>query len=336
MTSLPISVVVPAYNAEAFIGTTLASVLAQTRLPAEIIVVDDGSTDRTGEIAGALGARVVRQPNRGPAGARNGGLAAATQPWIAFIDADDVWFPRKLELQWAAKDLAPQASLIFSDYEILTEIGALRRSAFEREPAFATLPRQPLGDGCAFVARGDLATMLVAGNFISPSTLLLSAELLARHDLTFDESVAYRGDYLVGEDYEWYLRLLRWTDAIVIERRLAQYRLFEGSRARLRHGDLHIGEMVVANPANYPAEAVDGFRRARPKKFREVGFRYLVGADTARAKQMLGRSLALDKTPRALALYLTAVFADNAFGRAILGRALPAWRSFKRATGIAR
>lgn len=95
-----ISAVIPAYNAEVFIADAIESVLAQTLEVAEIVVVDDGSSDRTAEIAaGFPRTRVVRQSNTGQAGARNNGIKAAKGDWIAFLDADDVWAPRKTEIQ---------------------------------------------------------------------------------------------------------------------------------------------------------------------------------------------------------------------------------------------
>lgn len=94
-----VSVVIPAYNAERFLQRALASVLAQTLCPAEIIVVDDGSKDRTAEVASQFGTavRYLRQENTGVSAARNHGINAACQNWIAFLDADDWWEPCRLE-----------------------------------------------------------------------------------------------------------------------------------------------------------------------------------------------------------------------------------------------
>lgn len=96
-----ISVVIPAYNAEPFIGRAIESVLAQTRPAAEIIIVDDGSNDATGDVVESFGARalLVRQENAGPSAARNHGTRLAQGEWIAFLDADDAWLPEKLEKQ---------------------------------------------------------------------------------------------------------------------------------------------------------------------------------------------------------------------------------------------
>ncbi len=105
-----ISVVIPVHNGARYLGEALESVSWQTLQPAEIIVVDDGSTDCSGAIAGAFaGVRVVQQVNSGPSVARNVGVAACSSEIIAFLDADDIWLPDKLELQLAA--LLEHASL---------------------------------------------------------------------------------------------------------------------------------------------------------------------------------------------------------------------------------
>src|SRR4051812_1301977 len=99
-----VSVIIPTYNSAALLAQAIASVLAQSVLPAEIIVVDDGSTDATEQLVQCHGSRVkyVRQRNQGVSAARNRGVASASGEFIAFLDADDVWHPRKLELQMAA------------------------------------------------------------------------------------------------------------------------------------------------------------------------------------------------------------------------------------------
>jgi glycosyltransferase involved in cell wall biosynthesis len=99
-----ISVIIPAYNVEGFIAEAIASVVGQTRLVQEILVVDDGSTDGTAawlrHIAGTEARlRILTSDRLGPSGARNVGLSAATQPIIAFLDADDVWPPDKIARQ---------------------------------------------------------------------------------------------------------------------------------------------------------------------------------------------------------------------------------------------
>lgn len=114
-TEAPLSVVVPTRNGERYIAECLESICGQTRPPREIFVVDDGSSDRGAEIASGFGPRVqiLRQEHSGVAAARNRGIAAATQPYLAFLDHDDVWTPRKTELQLAALAAEEEVAGVF-------------------------------------------------------------------------------------------------------------------------------------------------------------------------------------------------------------------------------
>jgi glycosyltransferase involved in cell wall biosynthesis len=111
----PVSVVVPMHDGERYVGESLDSIFAQTVMPAEVIVVDDGSTDGSAAIVERYGRGValLRQAQSGPAAARNRGIAAATQPLLAFLDHDDVWLPSKLETQLAALRARPDLDGVF-------------------------------------------------------------------------------------------------------------------------------------------------------------------------------------------------------------------------------
>jgi glycosyltransferase involved in cell wall biosynthesis len=96
-----VSIVIPAYNAGAYLRETLDSVMRSTLRDFEVIVIDDGSKDRTAEIASAFPSqvRVISQPNAGMSASRNRGVSMSDSEYIALLDSDDVWHPRKLELQ---------------------------------------------------------------------------------------------------------------------------------------------------------------------------------------------------------------------------------------------
>lgn len=121
-----ISVVIPAFNNERHLGRAIDSVLAQTRPAEELIVVDDGSTDRTGEVARAYGDKIryLRQENAGASAARNAGIRAAAGEWIAFLDADDEWLPDKLALQTEHLENHPELPWTCGNYiECLCQSG---------------------------------------------------------------------------------------------------------------------------------------------------------------------------------------------------------------------
>jgi len=99
-TDILVSVIIPVYNYGRYLGEAIGSVLSQTYRPLEIIVVDDGSDDDSAAVARSFPqVRYIRRANGGVAAARNTGLAAAQGGVIAFLDADDIWSPRKLEKQ---------------------------------------------------------------------------------------------------------------------------------------------------------------------------------------------------------------------------------------------
>src|ERR1039457_5279759 len=111
------SAVIPTYNRARFVGEAIDSILAQTRPVDEIIVVDDGSTDDTIErlkkYAPAI--RCVSQQNRGPSAARNRGIKEAHCDFVAFLDSDDLWIPRKIELQLDFFAQHPDIEFVFGN-----------------------------------------------------------------------------------------------------------------------------------------------------------------------------------------------------------------------------
>ncbi|MET0660065.1 MAG: glycosyltransferase [Steroidobacteraceae bacterium] len=127
-----VSVIIPAYNASATLDETLHSARAQTYSPLEIVVVDDGSTDATAAVASRHAAcdgrvRVLRRDHRGHAAARNTAIAAARGTLIAPLDADDLWRPRKIELQVAALQTGGQrVGLVYTWFASVDEKGRIR------------------------------------------------------------------------------------------------------------------------------------------------------------------------------------------------------------------
>jgi len=138
-----VSVVMPAFDVEDFIAEALESVLAQTYSPVEIVVVDDGSGDRTPEIAAAHGVRVVRQPHRGPAAARNAGLAIARGDYWTILDADDVMRPDGLERQVAHLEEHPELGIVFGLTEAFVADGEPRPPHFRGVWADGPFPWHP-------------------------------------------------------------------------------------------------------------------------------------------------------------------------------------------------
>jgi glycosyltransferase involved in cell wall biosynthesis len=191
-------VVIPCYNARPYIRETIQSVLAQTHPPAAIIVVDDGSTDGSGDVAASCGSavRVVRQPNAGECAARNTGIEQAQSEWIAFLDADDVWRPTKLQRQFEAVAAQPDALCVHTDYYVF---GGVRPAApTPRRPpngayAVEALVMDPLVNPSTSMIRAGLAERFPVG-VRQGGDMLFFASLALRPDMTF----AYVDEPLVG------------------------------------------------------------------------------------------------------------------------------------------
>lgn|SRR5574337_37784 len=162
-----VSVVVPAYNAAAFLRRAIDSVLGQTAVDLELLVVDDGSTDATLQLLAGYGERLqaIPQVNAGPAGARNRGLALARGRYIAFLDADDWWLPEKLGRQVALLDSRPEIGFCSTGTRVVHADGT------------------PAGDWpCGDIGASLLETLFMRGAVVSGST----SGVLARRELLLD------------------------------------------------------------------------------------------------------------------------------------------------------
>lgn len=174
-----ISVIIPAFNAARYLREALASVHAQTLQPYEIIVVDNASTDSTPLVARECGVRCEQEPLRASGRARNRGVAAAVGDFFAFLDADDLWTPRKLERQMALLQAHPDIDAAFGQVAHflspdlapdeaeklhcpegaapvrLPSLMLIRRAAFERVGPFST--DGSVGDVVEWMVRADAA-----------------------------------------------------------------------------------------------------------------------------------------------------------------------------------
>jgi glycosyltransferase involved in cell wall biosynthesis len=216
-----VSVLTPMYDSAAFVGETIESALAQTYRPLELVLVDDCSTDGTVELVERYvrdhpEIRLIRATERaGPCRRRNDAVDHAGGELLAWLDADDLWHPRKLELQVAALNADPGAGFAYSDFE---EIDGAGRTLPSRWPH-----RLESGD--------LLAALFVDGCFICSSSVVIRRDAMARRRLRFLEA-----DFSFGDDYYLWLALsLDWRAACVREP-LVRYRRHAGNESRRRTG----------------------------------------------------------------------------------------------------
>lgn len=313
----PVTAVIPAYEREDMVRDTVRSVLAQTLAVAEVLVVDDGSTDRTAEVAESLGVRVIRQANQGVSSARNTGIREAGQEWVALLDSDDLWEPDKIEAQWNALRLRPDVGLLFTDRLHFDASGVVATDVLVERDAYRNLRRERLTPDVVFCDRRALADGLFPGNFIKPSTMMARRALCIEAGL-FDTGFGRPGS-LVGqtEDRDFFLRLVALTDALVVERSLVRYRVHEGgasqNRLGMAMGAAHVAERVFARPESYPPGAVEFFRRDRPRRLRAAGILLMEEGRHAEARSLLWRSLRERLEPRTLTAFVVSLLGPRMY-----------------------
>ncbi len=278
-----ISVAIPAYNAAPWIATTIDSVLAQTRPPLEIVVVDDGSTDETVAELARFGDRIrlIRQENRGPSAAYNRAFAAAGGDYIAMCPADDVWEPCKLQWQSEALAAHPQIDIAFGHAR---EFG-LSEQEYDRPPGSGILDNRAFG-------RAMFETCLIP----APTTLI-------RREL-YERLGPFRED-LACEDYEFWMRALAAEAVFYYEPRLLVNFRRHGGNVSSRLLDMR--EMAHTVHRLYAEEVAD---RAFAKSvlagdLRQIGRYHMDEGQLDRARSAYRRSLRYGVSGKAVVGALT-------------------------------
>ncbi len=210
-TSPLVSVVVAAFNAADFIEETCRSVIQQTYNVLELIVVDDGSTDGTGDIVLALvrsdpRVRVIRQPNGGVAAARNAGIAAASGEFIAILDADDLWDPTKIERQLQRLQEAGAGAGFAYCWWAWVDVNGL---VLDRSPRWRV--------------EGDVLEKLVEINFTGNTSVPLFRRSCVEEVGGYDVTLRERG-YQGSEDWDLALRVAERHSVVVVPSVLVAYR----------------------------------------------------------------------------------------------------------------
>jgi teichuronic acid biosynthesis glycosyltransferase TuaG len=234
-----VSIIIPAYNAAAFVAAAIDSALAQTHPDVEVIVIDDSSTDDTAEVIAGYGSRIRshRQPNGGVACARNTGARLATGEWVSFLDADDVWVPTKVAAQLAAGD-APWS------YTNRYNFG--ERGGFPEYQSDHTL----MTGGDVFEA------LLRRGNFITVSSVMMRKAV-------FDRMGGFYSQQGGCEDWDLWLRTSEHHPVSYVAEPLVGYRFTPLSMSRNHRAMMEARRSVVARALELPRGRALGWRLRR-------------------------------------------------------------------------
>ncbi|OIO06329.1 MAG: hypothetical protein AUJ52_12535 [Elusimicrobia bacterium CG1_02_63_36] len=277
-----VSVVIPAYNAAAFIEETLDTVAAQTYRDLEIVVVDDGSTDETEKIVNAYlerskqPGRCIRQANKKIAGARNTGVAAARGELIALLDHDDAWFPNRLERGLEAFDAPPEVDLVCSD-EKVTEKGRFLR-VHRNGP----------------LAENMYERLLFGGNALSPSAVIVRKSKI-------EEVGGFREnpEFNTVEDYDLWMRLSKVSRFRFIPEVLGEYHFEErGASRRIVYHHENLERLLLDHFRSHYGDHPTLPQRLRMRRRLAWGYRSALGLlmtyreDPAAQRLFVGKMLA--------------------------------------------
>ncbi|MGD2078485.1 MAG: glycosyltransferase [Chloroflexota bacterium] len=205
-----VSVVIPTYNAKRLVVKAIRSVLAQTLAAKQIVVVDDGSTDGTATALEEFGDQIqtITQANMGRSQARNRGIAASTSEFVAFLDADDTWYPNKLARQLQMLENQPEASWTYCKVRLIDLDGQPIESDF-----------WPSTEGHGRVGASSVYNDILLGEIgISTSTVIVARSVLS-------EVGPFRNSLRSAEDTNLWLRMAKRNKALFVPEVLATRRV---------------------------------------------------------------------------------------------------------------
>lgn len=304
MTDNPlVSVIIPVHNGAQYVHDAIQSALAQDYSPLEVIAVDDGSTDATPQILARFAGRIhcLRQENLGAAAARNAAIRVARGEYLAFLDADDVWFPDKLRRQVAYLQSHPEVRLLFSRWRLWSG-----ERAHEPPPPGEAQPGG--GERVNPEHCGWIYNELLLDCVVHTTTVVMRRELVEKIGL-FDEGLRR------GQDYDYWLRASRVTPFHQLDAALSAYRL-HATNSTWRPLATNFPCLVLERALRLwgrtgPDGRVTGAAAMRKRLAREwfsFGYRHLQAGSYAFAAHAFGRSIASwPLRPRAWLLMLASV-----------------------------
>lgn len=275
-----VSIVIPAYNCSRYIKETIESMLGQEGAnDIEIIVINDGSTDNTGDIARSFGSpvRVIDQVNAGVCVARNHGMREARGAFIAFVDHDDYWLPNKLANQLAAFENHPQVDVVFSG--LIWWLPNENDGTFESPSAYSK-HAQPQGIDEEFTG-WIYHQMLLECCPLTSAALIRSTAAIAVGG--FDESLPF------SEDWDFFLKLSRVSQFLKLKEETTLYRQHPSQGSRVTRPIDYRTRLVEEAARKWGLCSQDG-RCLTAEQFKQQLARYCVSFGLSHTKGGMGAS----------------------------------------------
>ncbi len=278
-----VSVIIPLYQTERYIGAAIQSVLAQTFADFELLIVDDGSIDKGPTIARGFDdsrIRVIPQENRGLAGARNTGIREARTAMIAFLDADDLWHPEKLASHIAHLRACPDVGVSFSHSRLIDEHGKVFGSLQFPEGRVINAPelfcRNPVGNGSTPVVRRS------------------ALDAIAFHDAARERTCWFDESFRQSEDIECWMRIAATTPWLfaAVSKPLTDYRITDSGLSANVEKQLATWRRFRAKVRDYaPDIELAHGRRAEAYQLRYLARRAVKSADRTLAAKLIHQAL---------------------------------------------
>ncbi|KYC40588.1 glucosyl transferase [Scytonema hofmannii PCC 7110] len=306
-----VSIIIPVFKAEKYIAATVQSALDQTYKNIEILIIDDGSPDRSIEICQQFTdprIKIIRQQNRGLPGARNTGIRHATGDYLTLLDADDLWLPEKLEKHVQHLENSPRVGVSFSRSAFIDDngkpLGIYQMPQIEGITPAIVLCRNPISNGSAAVIRREVFEAIKFQDNLYGTV----------EDFYFDERSRHTN--ADSTDVECWFRMSVKSNLQIegIPEALTLYRVNSGGLSANLLKQLDSWELMLNRARLYAPEIVNQWETlARAYQLRYLARRAVTLHDSAMAVKLVNRALATNwhifvKEPRRTLLTLGAAY----------------------------
>lgn len=297
-----ISIIIPAYNCGKFIVPCLDSLMAQTERDWEAIIIDDGSTDRTRQIADERAMsdprfRVISQANSGrPSVARNAGLRLATGELLCFLDGDDLYDERKLARQIAVMEAYPDVACVFHEVRFIDAAGRKMAGTYLGDVAYLEKARNYL------IASGNRVYLGSPDFYCFMSTEITgmhTSAVMIRRSAVDAQELYFSEDLIIGEDDDLWFRVAKGRKVAFIDEELSYYRQHEASITR-QYEQALLGSIATHTrnleraQHDLSSKQAKCYRSRIARQYRYLGYFNFREGKVAEARSAYGQSLGLD------------------------------------------